>query len=102
MTRVFLAHAQASETTAKPPSTTSTNPRPGSQPHTRIIICRAQSTPVLCRRLPSLFSGQQSALKNGNAHTRRLQGTGTNSIIETHFRTKHRVTWCFEERTASR
>jgi hypothetical protein len=52
--------------------------------------------------MPRFLSGPQSAVKNGSAHTRRLQGTGTNSIIETHFRPKHRMTWCFEERTASR
>jgi hypothetical protein len=99
---LILHAAQASDTAAKPPSTTNTSWRPGSQRRTCFIICRTQAMLVLCRRLPRVFSGQQSAVRNGNAHTRRLQGTGTNSIIATHFRPKHRMTWLFEERTASR
>jgi hypothetical protein len=41
-------------------------------------------------------------LTHGNAHTRRLQGTGTKSIIDTHFSPKHRMTCFLVERTASR
>ena len=40
--------------------------------------------------LAMLVSGQDSAVINGNAHTRRLQGTATKSIIVTHFRPKQR------------
>ena len=48
------------------------------------------------------FAGQHRAVKNGNAQTRRLQGTGTKSIIETHFSPKQWMTCVCEERTASR
>ncbi len=47
-------------------------------------------------------AGQHSAVRKGNAHTRRAHGTGTNSIIVTHFRPKHRITCFLVERTASR
>ena len=40
--------------------------------------------------------------ENGNANPRRLQGTRTKSIITTHCRPTHRITWCFGERPASR
>jgi hypothetical protein len=102
MTTCCFTHARASDTAAKPPSTTSTNRRPGSQRRTCFIICRTQSTLVLWRRRLAVSAGQHNAVRKGNAHTRRLQGTGTKSIIETHFRPKHRMTCFFEERTASR
>ena len=42
--------ANASETAAKPPSTTKTSGRPGSQRRACRISCRTSSTLVLCRR----------------------------------------------------
>ena len=84
----FLTQARARETAAKPPSTTSTGRLPGSQRRTCCIICRTQSTLVLCRRRPLCSAGQHNADRKGNAHTRCAHGTGTNSIIDTHFRPK--------------
>jgi hypothetical protein len=57
---------------------------------------------VLCRRRLCFPAGRHSAVRKGNAHTRRLQGTGTNSIMDTHFSPKQRMTCFFDERTASR
>ena len=74
----------------------------GSQRRTCCISCRTLSALVLGRRGPRRFSGQQRAVKQGNAHTRRLQGTGTKSIIDTHFRPKQRMTCFLLDRTASR
>jgi hypothetical protein len=97
-----LTQASASDTAAKPPSTTNTNRRPGSQRRTCFIICRTQSTLVLCRRRLDFSAGQHNTVRKGNAHPRRLQGTDTKSIIETHFSPKQRMTCLCEERTASR
>jgi hypothetical protein len=52
--------------------------------------------------VPRFVAGQQSALKQGNAHTRRLPGTGTKRIMATHFKPQPRMTGCLVERTASR
>jgi hypothetical protein len=98
----LFTQASASETAAKPPSTTNTNGRPGSQRRTCCIICRTQSTLVLCRRVLTCSAGRHSAVRNGQAHTRRAQGTGTKSIITTHFKPKQRMTCFFVDRTASR
>jgi hypothetical protein len=102
MTTRRFTQARASNTAAKPPSTTNTRRRPGSQRRTCFIICRIPSTLVLCRRVPRFVSGQQSAVNKGNAHTSRLQGTGTKSIMDTHFKPKQRMTCFLVERTASR
>ena len=75
---------------------------PGSQRRTCFIICRTQSTLVLCRRWWRAWLGQHSAVRKGNAQTRWAQGTGTKSIITTHFRPKQWMTCFLEERTASR
>ena len=69
---------------------------------TCFIIGRTQSTRVLCRRRLDVPADQHNAVRQGRAHTRRLQGTGTKSIIETHFSPKQRMTCVCEERTASR
>ena len=102
MTTWCLTQASASDTAAKPPSTTSTTRRPGSQRRTCLIICRTQSTLVLCRRWSFFLAGRHRAVRKGIAHTRRPQGTGTRSIIDTHFRPKQRMTCFLVERTASR
>jgi hypothetical protein len=98
----LFTQARASETAAKPPSTTNTNGRPGSQRRTCSTICRTQATLVLCRRGLPCSAGRHSAVRNGKAQTRRAQGTGTRSIITTHFKPKQRITCFFVERTASR
>jgi hypothetical protein len=98
----LFTQAKASETAAKPPSTTNTSGRPGSQRRTCRIICRTPSTLVLCRRGVAGSAGRQSAVSNGNAHTRRDHGTGTKSIITTHFKPKQWTTCFLVERTASR
>ena len=41
-------------------------------------------------------------VRKGKAYTRRLQGTGTKSIMEIHVRPKQRMTCCLLEGTASR
>ena len=97
-----FTQARASDTTAKPPSTTNTSWRSGNHRRTCFIICRTPSLLVLCRRGPRFVGGQQRAVKQGNAHTRRLQGTGPNSILDTHFTPKQRMTCLLVERTASR
>jgi hypothetical protein len=102
MTTRLFTQARASHTAATPPSTTTTSRRPGSQRRTGFLICRAPSTLVVCRRVPRFVAGQQSALKQGNAHTRRLPGTGTKRIMATHFKPQPRMTGCLVERTASR
>ena len=51
---------------------------------------------------PLFSAGQHKAERKGNAHTRCAHGTGTNSIIDTHFRPKQWMTWCLLDRTASR
>jgi hypothetical protein len=61
-----------------------------------------QSMLVLCWRRSAFSAGQHRAVRKGNAHTRRFQGTGTRSIIATHFRPKQRMTCFLVERTASR
>jgi hypothetical protein len=93
--------ARASDTAAKPPSTTKTSRCPGSQRRTGFIMCRTQSLLVLCRR-PPFCAGQHSPVRKGKAHTRRLQGTETKSLIDTHFKPKQRMTCFLGERTASR
>src|SRR5215510_751707 len=101
MTTVFLTHAKAHVTAAKPPSTTKTMARPGNQWRACFIICHTPSTLVFCRRRPGAFLGQQRAVKTDRAHTRWLQGTGTKRIIETHVSPKQRMTCVCEDRTAS-
>ncbi len=97
-----VTHAKASETAAKPPSTTNTHRRLGRQRRTCLIGGRTQSILVVCRRWVLFAAGQHSTLRNGNAHTRRAHGTGIKSIIETHFKPKQRMTCFLAERTASR
>lgn len=97
-----VTQARASDTAAKPPSTTNTSRRPGRQRRACFIICRTQSTLVVCRRWPRFSAGQHSAVRHGRAHTRRAQGTGTQSIMLTHVRPTHRMTCFLLERPASR
>ena len=69
MTTGCVTQAKASATAAKPPSTTKTSRRPGSQRRTCFIICRTQSTLVLCRRrLASLRAS--TTRSEAVAHTR--------------------------------
>ena len=48
------------------------------------------------------LGGQHSTVKNGNAHTRWAQGTGTSNIRDTHLSPKHLTTCLRDDRTASR
>jgi hypothetical protein len=102
MTTVCLTPAKATATAAKPPSTTNTSRQPGRQRRTWFSICRTPSTLVGCRRGPRCVSGQQRAVNKGHAHTRRLQGTGPHSRMDTHFQPKQRMPCFGVERTASR
>jgi len=102
MTTWCVIHTSASDTAAKPPSTTNTSRGPGNQRRPCLIICRTQSMMVLCRRWGLFSAGRHRAVSNGNAHTRRLQGTATNSIIDPHFKPKQQLTCFWVERTASR
>ena len=102
MTPWLLTHARASDTAAKPPSTTSTTRRPGSPRRICLIMCRTQSTLVWCRDWSFCFTGRQRAVRKGIAQTRRAQGTGTRSIIDTHVRPNQWMTCFLVERTASR
>jgi len=100
MTTCCVTQAMASATAATPPSTANIRRRPGNQRRTCFIICRIQSTLVLCRRRLDFAAGQHNVARNGHAHTHRRQGTGTNSIIETHFKPKQRITCFLVEHTA--
>jgi hypothetical protein len=51
---------------------------------------------------PELLLGPAERGQTRHGPPRRLQGTGTHRISETHVRPKHRRTWRVEERTASR
>jgi hypothetical protein len=55
-----------------------------------------------CLRSPLCSVGQPSTMREGNAHTYRARGTGTNRSIDTHLGPKQRITCALEERTASR
>jgi hypothetical protein len=70
MTTWCLTDAKASETVAKPPSTTRTSRRPGCYRRTCFIICRTQSRLVLCRRRLLFCAGQHKTVRKGNARTR--------------------------------
>jgi hypothetical protein len=98
----LFTQASARDTAAKPPSTPHTNGRPGSQRRTCGLIGRTPSTLVLCRRVLTCSAGRPSAVSNGQAPTRRAQGTGTKRIITTHFQPTPRMTCVCVERTASR
>jgi hypothetical protein len=65
-------------------------------------MCRTPSRLVLCRPRPCWSAGRASVVRKGNAHTRRLQGTRTHSLIDTHFRPKPRMTCFWLARPASR
>jgi hypothetical protein len=97
-----VAQASASATAATPPSTTHTKRRSGNHRRICCIICRTQSILVLCWRRSLGSAGQPSAVRHGNAPTRRLQGTDTHNIIATHRSPKQWMTCFLVERTASR
>lgn len=92
MTTCWVTQASASATAAKPPSTTKTSLRPGSQRRPGGIICRPPSMRLLCRPRWAFSAGQHSVVSKGHAHMRRAQGPGTNRLIDPHFKPKQRIT----------
>ena len=94
--------ARARFTAANPPSSTSTTRRWGNQRRTWRTICFTPSIAVWCARCRGADSGQPKTVRNGSALTRLFQGSGTRTIIATHFSPKHLTTTFREDRTASR
>lgn len=90
----LLTHIKASATAAKPQPTTRTRRCQGSQRLTCFSIPRTQFTLVLWSCWTWCRAGQHSVVRKGNADSRRAQGTGTKSIINTHFKLRQ-CTTCF-------
>ncbi len=97
----WLPPAPAARLTAKPPSTTTTRSRPGSQRCTCRIISLPPSTLGLCRRpCPGGVRPAQGGQKRQRPYPP-TQCAGTNSIIDPHFKPKQWMTCFLMERTAS-
>jgi len=98
--RACCAHRGTRPRRRSPTAYSSARPIPasGARASSSAAPTRHGSEAVVCRAA----SRASPARSQTATPPRRLQGTGTTSRLETHCRPTHRMTWRFEERTASR